>query len=85
MKRHLVIFARAPQVGRVKRRLARGIGATAATQFYRALLAGQIRRLSKDRRWTLWLFVTPDDCLAPSAVARSRERARKATATSASA
>jgi len=63
MNRHLVIFARAPQVGRVKRRLACGIGATAATRFYRALLAGQIRRLSKDRRWKLWLLVTPDDCL----------------------
>ena len=63
MTRHLVIFARAPQLGRVKRRLANGIGATAATRFYRATLAAEIRRLANDRRWTTWLFVTPDDAL----------------------
>jgi glycosyltransferase A (GT-A) superfamily protein (DUF2064 family) len=44
MKRHLVIFARAPQLGRVKRRLAGGIGPMAATRFYRATLAAEIRR-----------------------------------------
>jgi rSAM/selenodomain-associated transferase 1 len=63
MKRHLVIFARAPQLGRVKRRLAGGIGLMAATRFYRAALAAEIRRLANDRRWTPWLFVTPDDAL----------------------
>jgi rSAM/selenodomain-associated transferase 1 len=63
MKRHLVIFARAPQAGRVKRRLAGEIGVTAATRFYRAILSQQIRRLANDRRWTVWLFVTPDDSL----------------------
>lgn len=63
MTRHLVIFARAPQAGRVKRRLAGEIGATTATRFYRTTLVRQIRRLSRDRRWTVWMFVTPDDCL----------------------
>jgi rSAM/selenodomain-associated transferase 1 len=58
-----VIFARAPQLGRVKRRLAGGIGPIAATRFYRATLAAEIRRLANDRRWTPWLFVTPDDAL----------------------
>lgn len=62
MKRHLVIFARAPQLGRVKTRLAGEIGATAALRFYRLTLERQIRRLTSDRRWTVWLFVTPDDC-----------------------
>jgi rSAM/selenodomain-associated transferase 1 len=61
MTRHLVIFARAPQFGRVKRRLASGIGMTAATRFYRLTLERQIRRLAADRRWTVWLFVTPDN------------------------
>jgi glycosyltransferase A (GT-A) superfamily protein (DUF2064 family) len=61
--KHLVIFARAPQLGRVKRRLADGIGAMAATRFYRAILADEISRLANDRRWTTWLFVTPDDAL----------------------
>jgi rSAM/selenodomain-associated transferase 1 len=60
MKRHLVIFARAPQFGRVKRRLAVAIGPTAAMRFYRQTLDHQIRTLSRDRRWTVWLFLTPD-------------------------
>lgn len=63
MKRQLVIFARAPQAGRVKRRLAREIGQTAAVRFYRMILDRQIRRLANDRRWSVWLFVTPDDSL----------------------
>lgn len=63
MKRHLVIFARAPQFGRVKRRLAAAIGPVAAMRFYRRTLDRQIRVLSRDRRWTVWLFVTPDHVL----------------------
>jgi rSAM/selenodomain-associated transferase 1 len=75
MKRHLVIFARVPQAGRTKRRLASEIGITAAARFYRTLLSRQIRRLTSDRRWTVWLFVTPDDSLGHPAwrgVRRSR-------------
>jgi len=60
MTRHLVIFARAPQFGRVKRRLARDIGSAEATRFYRATLDRQIGTLARDPRWTVWLFVTPD-------------------------
>jgi uncharacterized protein len=60
MMRHLVIFTRAPQLGRVKRRLARDIGAAEATRFYRATLDRQIATLSRDPRWIVWLFVTPD-------------------------
>ena len=46
--------------GQVKTRLARGIGAGAATAFYRQQTAALIRRLAGDRRWRLWLAVTPD-------------------------
>lgn len=63
MKRHLVIFARAPQAGRVKRRIAREIGAVEAARFYRRILADQIKVLTRDPRWTVWLFVTPDTAL----------------------
>jgi rSAM/selenodomain-associated transferase 1 len=63
MKRHLVIFARAPQAGRVKRRLAKAIGTMAAFRFYRRILEAQIRRLTRDPRWTVWLSVTPDAAL----------------------
>ena len=50
MKRHLVIFARTPQFGRVKRRLAAAVGPVAAMRFYRQTLDRQIRTLSRDRR-----------------------------------
>jgi rSAM/selenodomain-associated transferase 1 len=63
MIRHLVIFARAPQAGLVKRRLAREIGTLAATRFYRATLEAMLRTLPADRRWTVWLYVTPDNSL----------------------
>jgi rSAM/selenodomain-associated transferase 1 len=63
MKRHLVIFARTPQAGRVKRRLAKEIGPMEAARFYRGILGEQIRRMVRDPRWTVWLFVTPDTTL----------------------
>lgn len=64
-------------MGRVKRRLAEGIGPTAAALFYRTTLVGQIRRLARDGRWTVWLFVTPDGSVGHPAwrgVARSKVR-----------
>jgi len=60
LERHLVIFAKAPRLGRVKSRLARDIGKVGAWAFYRRTLAALARRLSGDARWTLWLAVTPD-------------------------
>lgn len=62
----LIVFARAPRLGTVKRRLARGIGPLAALRFYRAQLAGLIRRLGPDRRWRLELAVTPDRARWPA-------------------
>jgi rSAM/selenodomain-associated transferase 1 len=79
MKRHLVIFARAPQFGRVKRRLAGDIGPVAAMRFYRLTLDRQIRNLSRDRRWTVWLFVTPGHALGHPAwrgIGRARVRSQ---------
>ncbi|MHA1538020.1 MAG: TIGR04282 family arsenosugar biosynthesis glycosyltransferase [Alphaproteobacteria bacterium] len=58
--RHLVVFARAPRLGAVKRRLARDIGAVEALSFYRASLARLLRRVGRDGRWRTWLAVTPD-------------------------
>jgi rSAM/selenodomain-associated transferase 1 len=60
MERHLVIFAREPRLGRIKSRLAAGIGALGALRFYRAMLAGLLKRVGRDRRWRVWLAVTPD-------------------------
>lgn len=57
---HVVIFAKAPRVGAVKRRLAAGIGALAAWRCYRDITGGLIGRLAREPRWRLWLAVTPD-------------------------
>lgn len=59
-RRHLVLFVRAPALGRGKRRLAAAIGDAAALRFERLMLARLIRRLGRDRRWELRLAVTPD-------------------------
>jgi rSAM/selenodomain-associated transferase 1 len=60
MRRHLILFVREPRLGTGKRRLARDIGAAAALRFERLMLARSLRRLGRDRRWTLRLAVTPD-------------------------
>jgi hypothetical protein len=58
--RHLVVMARAPRLGTVKRRLARDLGDLAALRFYRGLTAALLADLGRDPRWTTWLAVTPD-------------------------
>jgi len=54
-----VIFAKAPVLGQVKSRLAAGIGALAALRFHRETTAQVLRRLGADRRWRVWLALTP--------------------------
>ncbi|MGA7545011.1 MAG: DUF2064 domain-containing protein, partial [Methyloceanibacter sp.] len=61
LARHLVIFARWPQLGSGKRRLAAGVGAVEALRFQRVTLSLTVLRLGRDRRWITWLAVTPDD------------------------
>jgi uncharacterized protein len=58
-RHHLVIFAREPRVGRVKRRLSKGLGTVAATYWYRRQLSGLLRRLGGAKAWRNHLFVTP--------------------------
>ncbi len=60
LQRHLVIFARAPRIGAVKRRLAAGIGEVAAWRFARITANRLLRRLAVPERWRCWLAVTPD-------------------------
>ncbi len=60
MQNHLVVFARAPRLGRVKSRLARDIGPLEALLFYRRNLEDLLRRLAGDPRWRCWIAVTPD-------------------------
>ena len=60
MKDIVVVFARAPRLGAVKRRLAREIGARAALRFHVATLTGLTRGLVADRRYRTVLAITPD-------------------------
>ncbi len=60
MRRTLVVFARKPQLGRVKRRLARDVGPVEALRFYRTALARLLRRVGRDPRWETRVAATPD-------------------------
>jgi len=60
LRNHLVVMARAPRLGRVKRRLAADVGAVAAWRFYRLNAGRLLRRVAGDPRWDTWLAVTPD-------------------------
>lgn len=57
--KHLILFARAPALGRVKRRLAAGIGDAAAWRFHVAGLR-HAGALGRERRWRAALALTPD-------------------------
>ena len=61
----LYVFARAPRLGTVKRRLAAGIGTRAALTWYRAMLAATLRRLAPDRRFRTVLALTPGRASGP--------------------
>jgi rSAM/selenodomain-associated transferase 1 len=65
-------MAKRPAMGRVKRRLAREIGAAAAIRFYRTSLAHTVLRLAADPRWRTVIAL---DSLADGARLLSRTRA----------
>jgi hypothetical protein len=56
----VVVFARAPRLGAVKRRLARGVGQRAALRFHMSTLIRLLRALLAERRFRTVLAVTPD-------------------------
>jgi len=60
LKDTIIVFARAPRLGTVKRRLASEIGERAALRFYVGNLARLLRALQRDRRFRTVLAVTPD-------------------------
>lgn len=70
IRRHLIILAKPPRLGRAKQRLSADIGATEALRFYRATLAQTIRRLGSDPRWQTWLFVDAGSARWPTNLPR---------------
>jgi rSAM/selenodomain-associated transferase 1 len=57
---HLVVFAKAPRLGRVKTRLGADIGTVSAWAFARRTLDAVVGPLAGDPRWRCWLAVSPD-------------------------
>jgi rSAM/selenodomain-associated transferase 1 len=70
LRRHLIIFARSPRLGAVKRRLARDIGDVAAWRFYTSVLRRMTTRLGNDPRWDCWLATTGGPARWPDGVRR---------------
>lgn len=60
MRNTVVVFARAPRLGTVKRRLARDIGDRAALRFHTGTLIRLLRGLIRERRFRTLLALTPD-------------------------
>jgi rSAM/selenodomain-associated transferase 1 len=60
MRDTVIVFARAPRLGTVKRRLARDIGERAALRLYVATLARLLRARARDRRFRTVVALTPD-------------------------
>ena len=60
MKDTVIVFARAPRLGTVKRRLAKTIGDRTALRFHTATLTALLRDLVSDRRFNVVLALTPD-------------------------
>lgn len=63
MTARVILFAKQPVAGRVKSRLATGLGTARATGFYRTTTRVVCHRLSRDPRWQLILARSPDHWL----------------------
>ena len=59
-RRRLAVFLKEPRPGAVKTRLARDIGAVAASSWYRQQCKDLIRMICGDPRWDSYLAVSPD-------------------------
>lgn len=61
VRRHLVLFAKAPLIGQAKRRLGADIGPAAAAMFHYHMAGRLIHRLGDCPGWRTWLAVSPDN------------------------
>jgi rSAM/selenodomain-associated transferase 1 len=70
----LIVMAKSPAAGRVKRRLSREIGMIGAIGFYRACLANTLARLQGDPRWDFYVAISPDRDAFSARLRRSRAK-----------
>ena len=73
MKDIVVVFARTPRLGTVKRRLARAIGARAALRFHLAMLRRLTRTLRCERRFHTVFALTGGRARWPRGIAHIRQ------------
>ena len=73
----LVIMAREPVAGRVKTRLAREVGISEATRFYRATTRAMLERLGRQPFWETILSISPDGSLHTRLLPRGPKRMRQ--------
>jgi rSAM/selenodomain-associated transferase 1 len=72
MRNTVFVFARAPRLGAVKRRLARDLGPRAALDFHRATMIALLRDLAAEHRVRTVLALTPDRARFPLPVRVAR-------------
>ena len=71
-KRNLVVFARAPRYGLVKKRLSKDVGSSEALRYYRTIFYRSLRVLhDNNKRWNSWLAITPNNCMLNSAYSKN--------------
>lgn len=70
----LILMVKEPRAGRVKTRLARQIGAAAATAVNRSMMWDTAARVTVSRRWQTLLAVTPDTAVSSAMLPRSVHR-----------
>ena len=73
MKRHLIIFARAPRLGRVKSRLAKEVGMIEALRLHRLLTMHLLEKVAGNPMWQSWIWVTPEPAIWPRGIYRKRQ------------
>ena len=73
MKRHLIIFARSPRLGRVKNRLAKEVGSIEALRLHRLLTMHLLEKVAGNPMWQSWIWVTPEPAIWPRGTYRRRQ------------
>jgi uncharacterized protein len=76
-RKFLIVMVKVPEAGRVKTRLAHGIGVVAATQFYRVATARLLRRLFSPGEWEIVLAIAPDPGIGSRMFPSHLDRARQ--------
>lgn len=73
MKRHLIIFARSPRLGRVKRRLAKEVGSVEALRLHRLLTMHLLEKVARNPMWQSWIWATQEPAIWPKGIPRRQQ------------